>query len=187
MPFTVDLYIRGEGALPSLLRCPGIRALVEAAEDPTALDVTALALEEDAGGTAYPLTPEDAASLDAEGDRRVLLPGRAKYEDGASAEGFAGTLRVPFLGWIRKVARELRCPLELVYRHERGDWLYEMASWYFVPAEELSLHDFDGDEEPVWSAMIELAPPRGQAGLRVAEERRRRARIRRIAALVRAR
>jgi hypothetical protein len=152
MPIDFNLTILSGDPWPVLRRCPSI-ARHSSKESP--LDVTELALVEDIYGHSHLLGPDDAAFLASEGSDDVLMPRDVAGPSGLPQTGFAGVLRSSFIGWLAKVGRETGASLLLCYSHERGDYLYELARWWFGPQEELHLISFDGCDEPQWQGQVQ--------------------------------
>jgi hypothetical protein len=161
MPIDIKLSVQSGEPWPALRRCPSIERAREKDEQRHFVDVTALALEEDIYGQRYLLDPDDASFLAREGNDDVLVPGDIADESGAPVVLFAGVLRVRFLGWVAKTARATSSSITIVYSHERGDWLYELARWTFVAKEEeLFLASFDGTDTPRWQGRRERSSTR---------------------------
>ena len=147
MPVEVRLSIPDRGARERLGACPGLRKAFASGESPSSVDVTGLALAEDMYRDVA-LDPEDATFLEREGTGPALDIGDVRVATGERA-ALACVMRVSFVAWIGRVARETGTALELHYLHERGDWPYEQATWSFLPTEELRWADYDGGSTAV--------------------------------------
>ncbi len=103
----------------------------------------------------YELAADDAEFLARAGSVPVLLPGDLRDVTGEPQTDFAGTLRVAFLGWVAKVARDTGATIRIAYLHERGDWPYELVTWTLGAKQHLHLMSFDGGSDVVWEAQLE--------------------------------
>lgn len=152
MPLSLTLHIDYGDPWPWLAQCPALSSSHQA--KPSVVDVTALAIEEDAYGNRQSLGAEDLAFLAGAPVAPALLPEEVLKAAGRPALHFAGVLRPRFFGWIAFVAKESRGSLGLSYLHERGDWPYETASWSFGSYESLTLASYDGRAEPLWEESL---------------------------------
>jgi len=71
-----------------------------------------------------------------------------------------GKLNLDFIRFIKDCSMESKTKVVIVYEHERGDWLYELARWSFLVEgnleETLEIDYFCGTDRIIDSAQFEL-------------------------------
>lgn len=116
-------------------------------------DVYTIALIKDIYGRANAIATEDQAYLQQFKHEQVFLPSSIYRQEKQKkyVRNALGTLNVPFLSWIKSMARQYQTSLLITYEHERGDFPYETAYWKFnyIPTatvcESFGLYDHDGN------------------------------------------
>ncbi|MCB9762081.1 MAG: hypothetical protein H6741_00095 [Alphaproteobacteria bacterium] len=144
MPVSATLVLYDRRALAMLQRSMTLRPLL-AATEVQPLTITALALEE-VYGEPLELPEADAALLAEAADESVLTWADLQPRMGG---GFAWSPRWALLRWMAHVSRQTGGRIEVQVVHERGDMLYEVASWFFGDEHSLEVADYDGRDKPL--------------------------------------
>lgn len=118
-------------------------------------DVYEITLIETIYGDKYDLSKDDREFLKQYENETVYSPNQFKYKN------IIGDVNLNFIKFIKHCAIKSNANIGVMYMHERGDSLYELAGWFFfyLPSnnnlvEQFYVEEYDGTAEVQNSAFI---------------------------------